>query len=258
MSLTMLALRIAAVEALKSGGTLVGTNVLDSQIGAIDLTADGQLSIEQQRPFIAVYTDAAKAPDLSRTGLRANGNVELSLNCGVSMAMAVSDKETGESTIVEGLPATDAHFEAILDVLDVQIGRVLTDPENPWAQVFGDFVQAYVAKEHLRTSSTSDSLRLAAGQTKLTLEVLADPVAGQTLPEGGPWFRFMGLMQEHDIPQHALFVQLLGEPVNEDYPPFERLMGLTVSDSASLQLYSNAGIPLDAVVGEVSSTTGVL
>ena len=75
MSLTMMALRIAAVQALKAGGTLVGDNVLDSQISAIDQTADGQLRSDQQRPFIAVYTDAAKSQDLGQTGLRSNGRV---------------------------------------------------------------------------------------------------------------------------------------------------------------------------------------
>ena len=56
MSLTMMALRIAAVEALKAGGTMVGTNVLDSQISAIDQTVDGDLKTDQKRPFIAVYS----------------------------------------------------------------------------------------------------------------------------------------------------------------------------------------------------------
>lgn len=248
MSLTMMALRIAAVQALKAGSTLVGDNVLDSQISAIDQTADGQLRSDQQRPFIAVYTDAAKSQELGQTGLRSNGRVDIMFNCGVSLTMAQTDKETGEASIVEGFPATDAHFEAVLDVLDAQIGRVLSDPDSPWAQVFGDFVQSYVAKEHVRSSSAAENVRLAAGQTKLTVEVFADPRLGQPLPDGGPWPRFMALMEEHGIPQLALFQQLLGEAAPGPYAEFERLTGMTMRDAQSLQLYTFGGVSRDVVV----------
>lgn len=255
MSLTMMALRIAAVQALKAGGTLVGDNVLDSQISAIDQTADGQLRSDQQRPFIAVYTDAAKAQDLGQTGLRSNGRVDIMFNCGVSVTMAETNRETGETQIVDLFPATDANLEAVLDALDVQISRVLTDPDNPWAQVFGDFVQAYVAKEHVRSSSSAENVRLAAGQTKLTVDVFADPRHGQPLAEGGPWPRFMALMAEHGVPQLALFQQLVGDPLSGAYEEFERLTGMTTRDAQSLRLYTFGGVPRDVVVADVASET---
>lgn len=253
MSLTMMALRIAAVQALKAGGTLVGDNVLDSQISAIDQTADGQLRSDQQRPFIAVYTDAAKAQDLGQTGLRSNGRVDIMFNCGVSVTMAETNKETGETEIVDLFPATDANLEAVLDALDVQITRVLSDPDNPWAQVFGDFVQAYVAKEHVRSSSSAENVRLAAGQTKLTVDVFADPRHGQPLAEGGPWPRFMALMAEHGVPQLALFEQLVGDPVSGAYAEFERLTGMTTRDAQALRLYTFGGVPRDVVVTGVAN-----
>ena len=248
MSLTMMALRIAAVRALKTGGTLVGDNVLDSQISAIDQTADGRLRSDQQRPFIAVYTDAAKAQDLGQTGLRSNGRVEIMFNCGVSVTMAETNKETGETHIVDLFPATDANLEAVLDALDVQISRVLSDPDNPWAQVFGDFVQSYVAKEHVRSSSSAENVRLAAGQTKLTVDVFADPRHGQPLAEGGPWPRFMALMAEQGVPQLALFQQLLGDASSGLYAEFERLTGMTTRDAQSLRLYTFGGVARDVVL----------
>ncbi|MBR9651912.1 hypothetical protein [Thalassovita aquimarina] len=257
MSMTMMALRIAAVQALKAGGTLVGDNVLDSQISAIDQTADGRLRSDQQRPFIAVYTDAAKSQDLAQTGLRSNGRVDIMLNSGVSLTMAQTDKATGEASIVEGFPATDAHFEAVLDVLDVQIGRVLTDPDNEWAQVFGDFVQRYVAKEHLRSSSAAENVRLAAGQTRLTVEVLADPRLGQPLAEGGAWMRFMALMEQYDVPQLAMFRQLLGAAEAGNYAEFERLTGMTVKDAETLRLYTFGGVQRDVVVTGAASDAGI-
>lgn len=253
MSLTMMALRISAVQALRAGGTLVGDNVLDSQISAIDQTADGRLRSDQQRPFIAVYTDVAKAQELGQTGLRSNGRVDIMINCGVSVTMAETNKETGETQIVDLFPATDANLEAVLDALDVQITRVLTDPDNPWAQVFGDFVQAYVAKEHVRSSSSAENVRLAAGQTKLTVDVFADPRHGQPLATGGPWPRFMALMAEHGVPQLALFQQLVGDPVSGAYEEFERLTGMTTRDAQSLRLYTFGGVPRDVVVADVAN-----
>jgi len=253
MSMTMMALRIAAVQALKAGGTLVGDNVLDSQISAIDQTADGQLRSDQQRPFIAVYTDAAKSENVGQTGLRSNGRVDIMFNCGVSVTMAETNKETGETQIVDLFPATDANLEAVLDALDVQISRVLTDPDNPWAQVFGDFVQAYVAKEHVRSSSSAENVRLAAGQTKLSVDVFADPRHGQPLAEGGPWPRFMALMAQHNVPQLALFQQLLGDPASGPYEEFERLTGMTTRDAHGLRLYTFGGVARDVVVTDATN-----
>jgi len=256
MSLTMMALRICAVQALKAGNTLVGDNVLDSQISAIDQTADGRLRSDQQRPFIAVYTDAAKSQDLAQTGLRANGRVDVMFNCGVSLTMAQTDKATGEASIVEGFPATDAHFEAVIDALDVQIGRVLTDPDNPWSQVFGDFVQAYVAKDHVRSSSAAENVRLAAGQTKLSIDVFADPRLGQPLAEGGPWPRFLALMQAEGVPQLALFQMLLGEADTGPYAEFEQLTGMTSRDANALRLYAYGDVARDVTITGMNAAGG--
>ncbi len=241
MSLTMMALRIAAIEALKAGGTLVGDNVLDSQISAFDHPAQGGLQTDQERPFIAVYTDAAKAHDLGQTGLRANGQVDILFNAGVAMTMTRSNRETGAAEIVEGFPATDAHFEAVLDVLEWQLGRVLSDPDNPWAQVFRGFVLADVAKHHVRSASASDQVRLAAGQTRLTVEVFADPRPGQPMDPDGPWGTFMDLMRAHAVPQLALFELALDAPEADTLADVARLTSMPARDVAALQLYPFGG-----------------
>ncbi len=251
MSLTMMAMRIAAVEALKAGGTLVGENVLDSQISAIDQTVDGGLRTDQKRPFIAVYSDAAKASDLGRTGLRANGQVELTFNCGVSLTMGQTDKVSGVTEIIEGLPATDAQFEAILDIVGCQICRVLSDPDNPWAQIFGSFGQV-ISKAQIRSSNVAESVRLACGQLKLIVDAYADPPLGQEFSEGSHWPSFMALMADHDIEQLGLFQQLLGQPTETPYPNLEALTGMTSRDATSLRVYSFDSVPAVSVLSELS------
>lgn len=252
MSLTMMALRIAAVEALKAGGTMVGTNVLDSQISAIDQTVDGALKTDQQRPFIAVYSDSSKADNLGDTGLRANGRVELTFNCGVSLTMGQLDRESGVTEIIEGLPSTDAHFEAILDVVGCQICRVLTDATNPWAQVFGNLC-VLVSKVQVRSSSAADNVRLACGQVKVTVDAYADPPRGQVFAEGSHWPTFLALMEEHQVEQLGLFQLMLGQPGAGEYPDFEALTGMTSRDAASLRLYSFEGVSAESKFEEPSS-----
>lgn len=247
MSLTMMALRISAVQALKAGGTLVGGNVLDSEISAIDLTADGQLSIDREQPFIAVYTDAASATDLGQTGLRANGKVELVLNAGVSIQMAQTDRETGAS-MVAGVPATDSQFETVLDLIDVQITRSLTAPDSIWAQIFGDFILHYDRLDRRRSSNAIEATRLAVAQTKIMAEVLADPAPGQAVVEGSVWARFLAQAEADGLPQAPMIRLMLADGNPGAYAQFERLTSMTVRDAADLQLYSFGGVALDVAV----------
>jgi hypothetical protein len=102
MSAVKLAMRIAAVEAVKAAGTLVGDDVFDSRIAPLDFAADGSLRTKLQRPFVAVYADAAKANLDGATGLRSNGLVDITFIIGVGSPMSRTDKETGESEIVTG------------------------------------------------------------------------------------------------------------------------------------------------------------
>lgn len=256
MSLTMMALRISAIQALKAANTLVGGSVLDSQISVFDQTADGSLSTKVERPFIAVYTDSAKSEDLSQTGLRANGMVTILFNCGVSMTMTQTDRETGEAYILQELPATDANFEAVLDVLEAQIGRALSDPDSEWAQVFGGFVKSYEVKDCVRSSSTADNVRLAAAQTKLVVDVFADPIHGQELADQSPWRRFLGLMERDSLPQLALFESLLGGADPATVFDYERLTGMTVQTTENLRLGGFEGAARTDEVTDVEGSGG--
>ncbi|MBX8828177.1 hypothetical protein HBA93_21460, partial [Ochrobactrum sp. SFR4] len=88
-----IAVRTAAVLALK-GSTLVGDNVLDSEIGAIDINDDGTISITDGRPFIAVYSDASfsAAPNTDLRALVTNGNTEIVFETGVTAQMVETNE----------------------------------------------------------------------------------------------------------------------------------------------------------------------
>lgn len=186
MSLTRIAARIAAVEALK-GRTLVGDNVLDSEIGAIDIGADGSARTDEDRPFIAVYTDAGASADITLRSLLVNGPTEFLFESGITAAMTETDPETDESKIIGvGIPATDRAFEFYLDMIARQIGDALTDPANEWGQIFMGLSHKLTAVKRARTSGDGSGQRLAGQQISITADLRPDPVRGTVLAETHP------------------------------------------------------------------------
>jgi hypothetical protein len=188
MSLMRIAARIAAVQALK-GKTLVGDNVLDSQIGALDVAADGTLRTEEESPFITVYTDAAKSEGNRLRSWLDNGATEFLFEAGITAGHTVTDPDTGESVLV-GIPATDASFELLLDIVARQIGDAMTDPDNEWATIFARMNMGNTSVERARTSNDSGGVRLAAQQIKLTVSLIADPALGAELKPEHPLAQF--------------------------------------------------------------------
>lgn len=186
MSLIRIAARIAAVEALK-GRTLVGDNVLDSEIGAIDIGADGSARTDEDRPFIAVYTDAGAASDITLRSLLVNGPTELLFESGITAAMTETDPVTDESKIIGvGIPATDRAFEFYLDIIARQIGDALTDPDNEWGQIFMGLSHKLTSVKRARTSGDGSGQRLAGQQISVTADLLPDPVRGKAIADTHP------------------------------------------------------------------------
>ena len=159
MSVVRMAVRLCIVEALK-GRTLVGDNVKDLRIGAIDIAADGSLRLGEDKPFADVYTDDSDATDVGASDLRQNGVLAVSIETGIATVMTATNDETGESQILGiGLAATDDNFERTLDVLNAQIAIALTDPENPWAELWQRLHRGTVKIERRRIAREDDEVR---------------------------------------------------------------------------------------------------
>ncbi|NTG26171.1 hypothetical protein G6L08_03350 [Agrobacterium rhizogenes] len=200
MSLACIAIRIAAVQALV-GQTMVGDNVLDSEIGTLDVGADGKLRTHKEKPFISVYVGGSKVTDgLETRALNKNGSVDITFEAGIASPHVVTDPETDESVIYGGLPATDANFEFQLDMTIRQIGDALNDPQNQWAELLRSFSLRLLSVERDRVSTDANGTRLAAHRLKLTTEVVADPIRGAVLGEGSPFGRFFAKCDADLIP----------------------------------------------------------
>ncbi|KAB1086485.1 hypothetical protein F4V91_08615 [Neorhizobium galegae] len=251
MSLNRIAARIAAVQALK-GKTLVGDNVLDSQIGALDIAADGTLRTDEDRPFISVYTDAAKSQDNPLRGFVANGSTEFLFEMGVTAAHVETDSETGESVIYPGIPATDASFEFLLDIVARQIGDALTDPANEWAEIFRRFHYGNEVVERARTSNEGGGAKLAAQQLKLTVTLFPDPVRGSTLGDNTPLAFFFA--KAETVPELTEWVALMQAQLagaEYDWQTLLRRYGITRSEGDSLRITPAEGAEADVTVTEI-------
>jgi hypothetical protein len=235
MSIGRIALRIVTIEALR-GKTSVADNILDSQIGSLDVGADGTLRTDQEKPFLSVYTDASKAEDLgSGRRLWHNGLTELLIESGIAASMSETDQETGASTIIGGIPATDAAFEFFLDVVDRQLTAVLMDPDNAWAEIWRRLVRDIAKVERRRVSDAETGTRMAAHQQCITCDLLPDPVYGEPIAPTSVWQALIDAMEAVEHPYLAKMQELMGSNVSQLHTKEQRRrFGLTLDEARAL------------------------
>lgn len=244
MSLNRIAARIAAVQALK-GRTLVGNNVMDSQIGALETGVDGGLLTDEEKPFIVVYTDASttKGMDISQRAFTPNGATEFLFEMGISSAQIFTDPETGETETYPGIPDTDDSFEFHLDMVARQIGDALTDPENEWAEIFRRFLDGAVMLERVRTSGDQKGVKLAAHQIKMTVNLFTDPVRGELKP-GHPLAKFFAKAATDESINPAK-LDLMQAALNADPYAWQqslRRYGFTKGEADALLITPHTGV----------------
>lgn len=256
MSLIRIAARIAAVQALK-GKTLVGDNVLDSQIGAIDIAADGAVRTDREEPFISVYCDGGTnaGTDAHLRSLRMNGPTTFLFEAAYTAAYATTDPETGAAVTLEGIPATDASFEFYLDLVIRQIGDALNDPRNEWAEMFRRFCTRFESVERSRTSGDDSGARLAAHQLKVVAELMADPITEP--PEGTPLAEFFAMAEALDDPAVDAKVALMRAAINGDLLDWERPLqrfGLTRGEADAMLITPAGGTDAaDTMIAETDA-----
>ena len=213
-----IAFRMAAVEALK-GATSVGDNVLDSEIGALDVGADNALRTDQEKPFISVYVEGAKLESGAEVlrALHKSGPTELIIEIGITSAMTSVDDDTGEAEVIGlQIPATDPAFEFFLDCTGREVVNVLTDPRNAWSEIWRGLSTGVVKVERKRTSDATNGVRIAAHQLIVTVDLLPDPVYGEPVAATSIWKKFFDKLASDTDPvtvkKRAAMLALLGDP----------------------------------------------
>lgn len=255
------ALRMATIGALM-GKTLVGDNVLDSEFGALDVAADNSVRTDQEKPFISVYVDGGK--DVSGEPLRAlhrSGLTTLAIEIGVTAAMTMRDENDDKELIGLGLPVTDANMEFKLDVVGRQIVNALTDPADPWAEIWRGLSENIESVEWRRTADATGT-RVAAHQLVIMVRLRPDPVFGEPVATTSIWSRFFdqlavptavnpdfdpsdpagppALIVEPIVAAKAVMLQsLIGQPGGAlSHEAAQRRFGLTLDEATAMLLVS--------------------
>lgn len=256
--LARLAFRIAAIEALKDN-TFVAGNVLDSQIDALDVSADAALRTDQDKPFVAVYVDESRIDErLELRALHRSGNTDLTIESGIATNMVETDPETGVSQIVGvGVPATDKAMEFYLDCVDRQIINALTDPNNEWAEIWRG-LSSVVSKIVRKRTSDATGTRIAAHQTVISADLLADPVFGEAVASTSIWARLFAKMEEAEHPYLAAMQALIGSPDGVlDSEAQRRRFGMTLDEARALtDIAVQPGEPTEPNLEIVTSVGG--
>ncbi len=176
MSINRAAIRIATVLALR-GNTNAGAAVFDSRADALEDVALGV-----NVPVISVYTEEDKTQDRRRA-------IDLVIEFAVT-----SKVQLDGDTVVIASPETDEALELTLDVLEAEIADALMAGAGEAA----DLVHGIAHHIELRSSKRgvlgeAKDRRLAARQLLMRAHVLADPIAGGTVPQH--LTRLIALMQ---------------------------------------------------------------
>lgn len=261
MSLIRLGMRVAVVQALK-GRTLVGNNVLDSEIGALETDADGMLRSDQTKPFLTVYTDKTDRRDGEGwpREFAGNGMTDLVFEVGIAATMLDRDPETGVSEVIAGIPATDRAFEFHLDIVCRQIADALSDLDNPWAEIFRGLSTRIHRIERARASSTEQTGRLAAAQLRLTLELIEDPARGVPIDPVAPFGRLLALMEEsgaNDLEAYAATIRSLLAGDHEPWRVAQERLGLSATEVAALGIGPIDGAEIEDLTIEIDGLGAV-
>lgn len=225
MSLARLAVRITSVLALRTAGTMAEDRVQDSSI--VDLEEG---IIAAPKPVVLVYTDNSEFVPVGRNIWGGQGSTTLVFLLAIAGATKLND-----GSVQFSFPATDAAIELSLDVMERQIQKALTDPDNVWAQHWRGLVTNVTKWSSKRGGSTKEGSRYGARQILVELETVHDPVPGKA-PEG-EWAALLARLNDEAQPASlravgAPLAQLIG---GDELPEWNRIMRQFGIDRAGLR-----------------------
>jgi len=187
MSLTALAVRICAIQALR-GATLAGTRVKDSALTPLDLTDHADAA-----PVITVATDEGALDARGRDLLNSDRTLELivELACAASVTVPLDDGEGTEQHVV--IPHTDGGLEAVLDIMGRQVDRAFL-AGNEWSDLLRTFIDGFERVTLRRGAGSEKGVRFAAHQIVYSCKVMAEPPFAPVEP-GSVWDRFLAALR---------------------------------------------------------------
>lgn len=175
MGIVRALIKIAATEALR-GRTMAENRVHDSLIAALPMILDGEPA-----PVIAVSIDDSLSQareGLFRTDVEMTLVLQMALARSVTVTVTTGEGEEQQTAALE-IGDADAALDISLDLLDRQVRVALSDPDNPWAELFRTLVPSIGRIADMRLSDPESGRRYAARIVEMTIEPIAEPAPGQ-------------------------------------------------------------------------------
>lgn len=256
MSIIGLAMRMAAVRALESAGTLAGPRWYDSALLPID-----KLVGDTPQPFGSVATEDENDAPAGRDLNAGTRTIELVIEIGIAEMVALPTIE-GEPEIAAQILSSDANLELSLAIFDRQIRACLWGRGGGlWGDAFrmlAGNVTKYAAR---RGIPVKDGQRFAARQLIFTIQPCAEPPFGAVVP-GSPLEKFFEAADAAAVtdPAFAAIVAIIrnsieGEPMGwpEFYTQAALDGGYTEAEGATIGI---VGDPLGEPLTSISTHSG--
>jgi len=186
MSLSRLAMRIAAARALK-GATLAEARVFDSAIDPIDQTI-----AETRAPVLIVTTDDHEIETVGRDLMHGTTRCELVIEAAIASRVEVS----GDVSL--SIPHTDEGMEIVLDLIEHQVMAALTWERTDWSRVWMKLVPRVHKRSSRRGASVEHGVRFAARQIVLSCDLIEAPTDGTSIIPGSTWEDVLTVMTEDE------------------------------------------------------------
>lgn len=190
-------LRLLTCRVLR-GQTFAGNRVFDSPAQPADLKI-----AEDRAPFIAVYTDDADADLQDQSFNLADTRVYLLIECAcVAGAEKNPDMTDEQKKLAVELAHTDEALELAIGILSRQCIQAFQD-HTPWAELWKKFTSTGRHRVEVRRGgpgqqSQQTAIRFASRIMRMQVNVLSDPVYGESTETTGFWKQFVALAEKDD------------------------------------------------------------
>lgn len=255
MSLVRIAARMALRQTLL-GKTKVGDNVRDSEIGLIETGQDGVVTTESAKPFISIYSETSSArANIDLRAMVLNGLTDIVMDIGYTARHVEIDPETEESFVLDGVPASDDAFEFFLDMVVRQICDAISNPRDPWADLFRSLLIGVTSLDRSVATSGARGVRVALHQLRMRATLLADPVSGVPLKPETPMARFFAMAETLDPVSRVKAAEMLAQ-IETSATALEiamRRYGMTRDEADALLLTAPAGVIDDTPMTDIAT-----